>query len=599
MDLIIVESPTKARELAHFLPKSYRIVASMGHVRDLPVNGMGVAPPGFAPEYVPTDRGKGVLASLRKDAAAAERVFLASDPDREGEAIAWHIQDALRLPKKKTARITYTEITESAVKRALQHPRDIDMHLVAAQEARRVADRIIGYGVSPALCQAGNARLSAGRVQTPALRLIVEREEAIRAHSTTRHFSAVLLVEPGFEAQWNRTPYLKGSQYVMDRDLAERAASLDAVSVTRVTTQRKTTMPPAPFSTSAFQQACSAKLDIGPEMAMRIAQNLFETGRITYMRTDSTNLSEEAVTDIRRYAEDQGLPLPKTPNVFRTRTRNAQEAHEAIRPTNMSDEGANLNGDARRVYALIHRQTLLCQLAPLVESVTQADFSGTHLESGETFQYKAAGFETLEPGFTALTQPEEKPGLPALREGDTLDVRAGTVQELKTQPASRFTEATFIAELERRGIGRPSTWAAILATLYFRQYIEKRGKSVAPTPKGSAVAHALSGTKFAQYEYTANMEEVLDGIADGKKRYVDCVAEIFADSQRDARAITPFTVPGEVEKPARAQVKRRETGDNPATRGTGTRTRKVTLGRAKTTTRAKPATRARAPARKC
>lgn len=354
--LIIVESPTKARELSHFLGREYKVMASMGHVRDLPVSNMGVTPPDFIPEYQPTEKGKSVLSGIRKAIQQADVVYLASDPDREGEAIAWHIQDALRIPKSKIKRITYTEITETAVRRAIANPRAIDMHLVAAQEARRVADRIIGYTVSPALCRAGNGRLSAGRTQSPALGILYRREKEIRAHTTTHHYSATLLVDTGnahpAEAEWNRTPWIpRGEEYVLDKALAEAAASPAVVVVKSQTIQNKSTMPPAPFTTSTFQQACSTKLNLSPDVAMRIAQGLFETGKITYMRTDSTNLAEEAVQNIREYAERRNLPLPDKPNLFHTRNRNAQEAHEAIRPTNMFDEAANLSGDVRRVYS--------------------------------------------------------------------------------------------------------------------------------------------------------------------------------------------------------------------------------------------------------
>lgn len=575
MKLIIVESPTKARELSHFLGREYKVVASMGHVRDLPVHAMGVQPPDFFPEYEPTERGKGVLAGIRKLLPQAETVYLASDPDREGESISWHLAEALRIPKGKTKRITYTEVTEAAVRRALGQPRAIDMDLVAAQEARRVADRIIGYGVSPALCQAGNAKLSAGRVQTPALRLVVEREEAIRNHTAVNHFGAAIAVDPGFTAEWNTAPYLHGAEYILDRELAGLAAGVSRVKIKSVRTQQRSTLASPPFTTSTFQQACSSQLGIAPELAMRIAQSLFETGKITYMRTDSVNLADEAIADIRAYAQDKGLPLPARPNVFRNRSRNAQEAHEAIRPVEMREEGRSLNGDARRVYELIHRRTLLCQLAPLEENVTTAVLEG---ENGDkTFEYKATGYEQLSPGFTVLLEREEKPSLPTLAEGEVREVTEGEVLEKKTQAPGRFTEASLLAELERRGIGRPSTWAAILSTLYFRKYIATKGKFVVPTALGSAVSHALEQTKFADYAYTANLEETLDKIAEGHADYQECVASVYAEAQRDARSIKPFQAPIEASSQKPTGARKKSTRGNPATAGAGTR-RKKTAG---------------------
>jgi DNA topoisomerase-1 len=573
--LIIVESPTKAREVSHFLGSGYKVIASMGHVRDLPTNRMGVNPPDFIPEYEPTERGKSTLAQIRKLAAEAEIIYLASDPDREGEAISWHIAEALRLPSRKTKRITYTEVTKTAVLRALENPRKVDTNLVAAQEARRVADRIIGYGVSPALCKAGNARLSAGRTQTPALGILVEREAEIRAHNTTHHFGATLILENGVEATWNRKPWLNGGDYILDEALAKAAASVKRVVVSGVRRQQKRTMPPAPFTTSAFQQACSSQLGIAPEAAMRIAQNLFETGRITYMRTDSTNLSEEAIQDIRRYAKTRGLPLPAEPNQFHTRARNAQEAHEAIRPTSMEDEGKNLNGDAARVYRLIHARALACQLSALVEDVTQATFTATAQEKGRDFEYTATGAKVLEKGFTVVTGLPERTTLPIMREGESLEVESGTVDALKTQPRPRFNEASFLAELEARGIGRPSTFASILSTLYFRNYIEKSGKVLRPTSLGTAVYRALSHARFSQVPYTAKMEERLDDIAEGKAGYRDFVQEVFSESQRDATGVKPFSVPDVPGRESSASKTRGAANSKPVRR-TGTRKPRTT-----------------------
>ncbi len=580
--LIIVESPTKARELTHFLGREYKVLASMGHVRDLPTKTMGIQPPKFIPEYEPTERGRGTLAGLRKAAKDADTIYLASDPDREGEAIAWHISDALNLPKKKTRRITYTEVTETAVKRALNNPRDIDMDLVAAQEARRVADRIIGYGVSPALCKAGNGRFSAGRTQTPALGLIVNREAEINAHTKTYHFTATLSVDVGNDApaiaEWNRTPYLgKGEEYILDKELAEAASRPNQVSVIGQSVREKTTMPSAPFTTSSFQQACSNKLNISPDSAMRIAQTLFETGRITYMRTDSTNLADEAIENIREYAKSKGLPLPARANVFKTKSASAQEAHEAIRPTEMHDEGTNLSGDAARVYKMIHERTLVCQLAPMVEKVSSTVFRGEDEETGKTFEYRSTGYQTVSPGYTVVTGEPDKAELVNVSEGDICEVLDSEVKNLETKPKPRFTEATFLAELERLGIGRPSTFASILSTLYFRNYIEARGKALFPTTIGKSVFGALRQTKFAQVKYTSDMEETLDKISEGRAGYLDVVTAIYAESQRDADSIKSFTVPSSNDGrrstgPAR---KSRPLGNNPNTKATGTKKRRV------------------------
>ena len=337
MKLLIVESPGKVKKIQEYLGAEYKVMASVGHVRDLPVKEIGVSPPDFKPKYVPTDRGKQVLAKLAAEAKNAEIVYLATDPDREGEAIAWHLEDALKL--KGAERVTYTEITEKAVKEALGRTRKVDLNLVRAQEGRRVMDRLVGYRVSPELCRAAGGSLSAGRVQSPALRLVTEREATIRDFKSTTHYGVELTFEAldhvtdGWKAQWNSKDWLdEGSEYFLDQDTAGKIASLRSLTVVKYEEAESKQAPPAPFTTSSLQQAASNALKFSPKRTMELAQKLYENSFITYMRTDSPNLSEEAVNDIRDLASRNDWPVLPKPRVWKSK-EGAQEAHEAIRPT--------------------------------------------------------------------------------------------------------------------------------------------------------------------------------------------------------------------------------------------------------------------------
>ena len=332
--LLIVESPGKVKKLQGFLGPDWKVAASVGHVRDLPVKEMGVSPPDFVLRYVPTDRGKDVLARLAALVKKADVVFLATDPDREGEAIAWHLADALKL--KAFQRVTYAEITEKAVRAALAAPRGLDMALVRAQEARRALDRCCGYLVSGPLSSQAGTKLSAGRVQTPALRLVVEREREIKAFTSTTHYGAELTFErvdnitDGWKAAWNTKAFLpEGSEYLRDKALAGKAAEIRSLTVLDCVESESRAAPPAPFTTSSLQQSASNILKFSPKRTMELAQKLYEFGMITYHRTDSPNLSQEAIEMIRSLAERKGWPLPDAPRTWKAKA-GAQEAHEAI-----------------------------------------------------------------------------------------------------------------------------------------------------------------------------------------------------------------------------------------------------------------------------
>lgn len=541
--LLILESPGKVKKVQEILGPGWKVAASVGHVRDLPVKEMGVAAPDFKPQYIPTDRGKDVLSRLAGMVKNAEEVFLATDPDREGEAIAWHLQDALKL--KNAKRVTYTEITEAAIRAALSDPRSIDMALVAAQEGRRVLDRFYGYMVSGPLSNATGEKLSAGRVQSPAVRLVVDREKEIKAFSSTTHYGAELTFEnvdnitDGWKAALLVKPWLPdsaaGQEYLLDKSLAEKAAALRALDVLDCKESESRTAPPAPFTTSTLQQAASSSLKFTPKQTMQLAQRLYEQGAITYMRTDSPNLSQEAVHAIRAYCETKGWPLVETPRKWKSK-EGAQEAHEAIRPTHIEVEDAGETADEKALYRLIRLRSLACQLEDAVYAVRTLQL-GAEMD-GKQVLFEAKGRTLLSQGWKVLADQENGPDegaeegekeplnpVPAMKPGTKATALTGTVTTKKTKPAARFTEASLIRELEKRGIGRPSTYAAIIDTISSRKYVTTEKRFLVPTPLGEKIVSGLCGHfSFIEYDFTRTMEQSLDDIAEGKAEYRAVIA---------------------------------------------------------------------------
>ena len=545
MNLLILESPGKVAKVQSYLGSGWKVVASVGHVRDLPEKELGIALPDFTPTYVPTERGKDVLKRLKALAATADAVYLATDPDREGEAIAWHLADALRLKNPK--RITYGEITANAVKAAVTAPRSLDMHLVAAQEARRVLDRFCGYLVSGPLSRAGGIRLSAGRVQSPAVRLVVERERAISNFVSVTHYGAELCFEGGWKAQWNSRNWLPtGQEYLLDKSVAEQVAALLTVEVQDCKETVSRVAPPAPFTTSSLQQAASNALKFAPKHTMSLAQKLYEGGHITYMRTDSPNLSAEAVEEIRNFCTAKGLPLVNSPRVWKSK-EGAQEAHEAVRPTHIELEDAGATDDEKALYRLIWIRTMASQLAD-----AQYDVRVLRLESSVNNQpayFEAKGRVLREAGWKKLlagdeaTQDEESDAdgpenpVPSLTAGTTLTAIQGTVNTKKTKPAGRFSEASLVRELENKGIGRPATFAAIVDTIMRREYVRTEKRFLVPTPLGEMVVDLLGGAfSFLDYEFTKHMENELDAIAGGKASYQAVMAKAHDHLQKELAA---------------------------------------------------------------
>ncbi|MDL2315599.1 type I DNA topoisomerase [Desulfovibrio sp. OttesenSCG-928-A18] len=553
--LLILESPGKVKKVQEFLGSDWKIAASVGHVRDLPVKEMGVAAPDFKPQYIPTDRGKDVLSRLAGLVKNAEAVYLATDPDREGEAIAWHLQDALKL--KDAKRVTYAEITEKAIKAALDAPRSIDMALVAAQEGRRVLDRFCGYMVSGPLSNVAGEKLSAGRVQSPAVRLVVEREREIQDFRSTTHYGAELTFEnvdnitDGWKAAWQVKPWLEdGQEYLLDKTLAEKAAALRSLEVIDCKETESRSAPPAPFTTSSLQQAASNALKFTPKQTMQLAQKLYESGHITYMRTDSPNLSQEAVDAIRAFCEGQNWPLVETPRSWKSK-EGAQEAHEAIRPTHIEVEDAGETADEKALYRLIRLRSLASQLEDAVYAVRVLQLAANM--DGKQALFEAKGRTLLSQGWKVLTAEDaaiedsgnsvepENPA-PAMKPGTSPTALSGTVLTKKTKPAARFTEASLIRELEKRGIGRPSTYAAILDTIMNRGYVKTEKRFLVPTPLGVMVVDGLRGNfSFVEYEFTRTMEQALDDIAAGKADYCTVISEAHARLEQELQAFAKAT----------------------------------------------------------
>ncbi len=554
--LLILESPGKVKKVQEILGSGWKVAASVGHVRDLPVKEMGVTAPDFKPQYIPTDRGKEVLSRLAGMVKNAEEVFLATDPDREGEAIAWHLQEALKL--KNAKRVTYSEITEAAIHTALASPRSIDMALVAAQEGRRVLDRFCGYMVFGPLSNTAGEKLSAGRVQSPAVRLVVEREKEIKVFSSTTHYGAELTFEnvdnitDGWKASWLVKPWLEnGQEYLLDKGLAEKAAALRSLEVMDCKESESRAAPPAPFTTSTLQQAASSSLKFSPKQTMQLAQRLYEQGAITYMRTDSPNLSQEAVHAIRAYCEAKGWPLVETPRKWKSK-EGAQEAHEAIRPTHIEVEEAGETEDEKKLYCLIRLRSLACQLEDAVYAVRTLQL-GADME-GKQVLLEAKGRTLLSQGWKILAdakngphegeEEESEPSnpVPTMKPGTKATALAGYVTTKKTKPASRFTEASLISELEKRGIGRPSTYAAIIDTISSRKYVTSEKRFLVPTSLGVLVVDSLQGNfSFVEYEFTQKMEQALDDIAEGKADYRTVISEAHARLEQELQVFAKAT----------------------------------------------------------
>ncbi len=561
--LVIVESPAKAKTINKYLGKDYKVLASYGHVRDLlPKEGAVDPDNDFFMKYQLIEKNQKHVAEIIKALKPADTLLLATDPDREGEAISWHLYELLNekglLDKKHVARIVFHEITKRAVAEAIEHPRDLSLDLVNAQQSRRALDYLVGFNLSPLLWKKVRRGLSAGRVQSPALRMIVEREEEIERFESKEYWTIEAdsrAKGQGFVAKLTHFQDEKISQFsITDGKHAEkvqstiRKAAQGALHVIKVEKKQRKRNPAAPFTTSTLQQEASRKLGFTAQRTMRTAQQLYEgidiggetVGLITYMRTDSVNLSQEAIAELRaliteRYGSDN---LPAAPRLFKTKAKNAQEAHEAIRPTsaNLLPEKVSdhLTKDQAKLYELIWKRAVASQMIHAT-----IDTVGADLQAGAGNVFRATGSTIAIPGYMAVYQEDvddaaqaeegENAVLPPMREGDTIELAEVRAEQHFTEPPPRYTEASLVKALEEYGIGRPSTYANIISTLQQREYVELDKRRFTPTDVGRVVNKFLTEhfTTYVDYDFTARLEDELDAVSRGEKEWIPLMNEFW------------------------------------------------------------------------
>jgi len=564
-NLVIVESPAKASTISKYLGKDFDVLASYGHVRDLiPKEGAVDTENGFSMKYQIIERNEKHVRAIIKALKNAEGLYLATDPDREGEAISWHLVELLKekgiLDNIEVHRVVFHEITKQAVRDAVANPREISSDLVGAQQARRALDYLVGFNLSPLLWKKVQRGLSAGRVQSPALRMIVERELEIEAFKAREYWSIEADVSKNEQAFASRLVSYKGEkveQFSFENEDAAREVEktlVDAAggefNVLSVTKRQRRRNPTAPFTTSTLQQEASRKLGFNTQRTMRVAQKLYEgialpgedqVGLITYMRTDSVTLAEVALTEIReviaeRYGKEN---VPDEPRKFKTKAKNAQEAHEAVRPTSVArapDDLKNvLDEDQFKLYSLIWKRTMACQMVPAVFDTVAIEMAAGPADAGH--RMRANGSVLVEPGFMAVYQEGKDDAkdddgdrlLPEIEEGDVIRLDELRPEQHFTEPPPRFTEASLVKTLEEYGIGRPSTYASIIATLKNREYVEMDAKRFLPTDIGRIVIGFLTEhfTQYVDYDFTANLENDLDSVSLGEKDWVPLLEKFW------------------------------------------------------------------------
>jgi len=551
--LVIVESPAKAKTIGKYLGPNYQVKACMGHLRDLPKSTLGVdIENNFEPKYCPIKGKEDIISDLKKSAKASDTVFLATDPDREGEAISWHLKELLGLADEKARRVTFNEITKRVVSESIARPREIDQSLVDAQQARRILDRIVGYQLSPLLWKKIRSGLSAGRVQSVATRMVCDREHEIAAFQPQEYWSLDAKLTPdgtersAFLAHYHGENGKKKELNSIEEVEAVTAALKDAAfTVKTVKRQEKQRSPAAPFTTSTLQQESSRKLNMTPRRTMAIAQQLYEgveisgegaVGLITYMRTDSLRLSDEALSSVRSFIQGRygGAYCPQAPRVYKTKA-GAQDAHEAIRPSNVEltpeQVKKDLTGDQYRLYWLIWNRFVACQMSNAVYDAVSVDIQA------DVHTFRASSSSLKFSGYTAVyeegkdEEKEEKEGkLPPLTEGQSLQSLDFQPGQHFTQPPPRYTDASLIRAMEENGIGRPSTYAPTVSTILDREYVIKDGKYLHTTPLGEVV-NGLMEDKFSDIVdtgFTAHMERELDNVESGSKQWKELLKDFYA-----------------------------------------------------------------------
>ena len=580
-NLVIVESPSKASTIKGYLGSNYKVIASKGHVRDLPKSSLGVdIENGFDAHYI-NIRGKGdLIKEIRKEAKAANKVFLATDPDREGEAISWHLANALGIPVEKTMRVSFNEITKNAVKSAIKQPRQIDMNLVNAQQTRRILDRIVGYKISPFLWKNVKSGLSAGRVQSVATRIIVEREEEIREFIPQEYWTldATLLTQSGSE--FTVRFYGNEKRRIKLGCEADVRKVTDAVdngqfTVSSIKKAKKKKLPAPPFTTSTMQQEASRKLGFQSQRIMKVAQELYEginvgsenggvQGLITYMRTDSQRVSADAQAEARAYIGEKygDKYYPSSPRVYKTRA-GAEDAHEAIRPARISIEPAKikkyLTSDQFKLYKLIWERFIASQMESAVLSTVTADFEAAG------YIFRTSGYTVDFQGYMALYEESEEESrqtadevreeknirLPAIKEGERLGTKELKSDKHFTEPPARYNDASLIKALEEMGIGRPSTFATIITTIISRNYVKREGRMLVPTPTGE-ITNKLMKDSFpdiVNYKFTAEMETDLDRIENGEQEPLKVLSEFWEGFEKELNLANEKMKDAELEVP--------------------------------------------------
>jgi len=532
--LVIVESPAKAKTIEKYLGPGFTVMSSVGHVRDLPKSNKDAVDieGGFVPRYIVSPGKEKIIAGLKTAAKKADTVLLASDPDREGEAIAWHVAELIKDANKNQKRIVFNEITKPAVEEAVKHPRAIDLHLKEAQEARRVLDRLVGYDLSGLIWKKVRYGLSAGRVQSPALRILMEREREISAFIPEDFFVLtanakkeklnlpfVCIEEPKTESEANRI---------------KKVGESNDWAVNGIKESETKRSPRPPFTTSTLQQAASTRLGFSPSRTMQAAQKLYETGHITYMRTDSTVMSQVALKQMHVYIANEYGKQYLSPRTFKTKSKSAQEAHEAVRPTNFAHESAGSTADQKMLYELIFARTIASQMtdAKLKRTKILINITGSKEAIPD---FSVNGSRVMFDGWLKADPRarSEDIEVPKLNIGEALKIVSVDIEAKQTQPLNRYSEAGLIKELEKRGIGRPSTYASIINTIIERGYVAKEGRTLFPTDTGDVVSTFLE-THFSQYisdTFTSEMENELDEIAGGTRTYLKTLKEFYTPFQ--------------------------------------------------------------------
>lgn len=551
-NLVIVESPAKAKTIKKYLGKGYDVVASMGHVRDLPEKRLSVdVKKNFEPKYAVIKGKEELVKSLKEKAEKSEKVFLATDPDREGEAISWHLAYLLGLDLADKNRITFNEITKTGVGSGISSPRTVDLDLVDAQQARRILDRLVGYKLSPFLSKKIYRGLSAGRVQSVALRIIVDREEEIRKFTPKEYWTIdASFIPKGDRKAFAASFYGDNSGKIEIENESQARKILDELSgasyvVSKIKKGKRRKSPPPPFTTSTLQQEASRKLGFQAKRTMKVAQELYEgveagdmgaTGLITYMRTDSLRISEDAIKSARDYIERQWGKkyLPDSARHFKTKA-SAQDGHEAIRPTmpELSPDKIkeSLSSDQFKLYNLIWKRFIACQMSNCLQSTTQVDIGAGN------YIFRSSGYTVDFDGFTALyvegkDEAEEKAkALPNLEENMPLKLKSIEPNQHFTEPPARYSEASLIKALEEDGIGRPSTYASIISTILSRQYVSREAKVLKPTELGEVITNLLKERfpKIVNLKFTAQMENNLDAIEEGKNNWIETLRVFYDD----------------------------------------------------------------------